>query len=121
MPKTDIDSQAKPYVEEFERICPKKFFTKIVRFEKLKDDSLGYCNVWHFNPWKYEIVINKDYWDISSDYDRKLLMFHELTHALGYEHSNSKDHYMYPYLNTVKPELFEIQLKEIVEKYCYER
>lgn len=120
-PVNDINEEVIEYVKEFESFCPKKFKSKIIRLEYLNDDELlGYCIIKLFNPWKYKIILNKKYWLKATYYERKLLIFHELSHAIGQEHVLDKNHYMYPNANYIRPSLFYEQVAEVTKKYCYE-
>lgn len=119
VPNNHTEKEFLPYIKEFEEVCDNYFYSKTVVFKDFKGDTLGDCLVYPINPWKYRIRIDKTKWKMSSTHERRLLLYHELSHAIGVNHYDDLFHYMYYRENhSVGPYELKHQLLEIVKKHC---
>lgn len=85
--------------------------------KKMSDKLLGVCKSNLLT--RYEINLNKTYWDAMSEEDRMILFSHESSHCrLWIEHNNDPAHYMYEAKTYIPFTDFEFQLKEDIMKRC---
>jgi hypothetical protein len=90
-------------------------------FKDLEEKRLGHALM----PIR-QIEINQKYWADLNDRSKKVLIYHELIHAVcfKYGHSEDKTHIMYPYhrmgyINSLTEEQFEAFLKQGIIDYCF--
>ena len=65
-----------PYVKEFEKVCKIKTGSIVSFGNNFEKNVIGYCT-----PSNKNIKINKRYWDTATDYEKEMLIFHELGHC----------------------------------------
>lgn len=82
----NIDSAFKPYIKQYVEVKERETgFTHTsnpsIAFKSLEGPVIGLC-YWYFNG-KREIFIDPEYWfsESTTDYDRRLLIFHEMGHC----------------------------------------
>jgi len=99
-----VDDEIEPYVQEFVRDCAK--YSKTYQCDKLlnnlyatffvkqgswlnqgKDSIAGMSAGWH-GTLPTIVYLNRDYWNRSSDIQRKALVYHELGHSCLLEDHN---------------------------------
>jgi hypothetical protein len=121
-PITYIDPKIKPYYDEFIAItkneCPNLETPRqlFLQFSSLKNEEIGLCT---FYLVKRDIKFDESFWEITPDYGRRQLVFHELTHCvLDTHHVDDQDNYMNPYLIYIpEVDLLE-QLQKNIKNNC---
>lgn len=91
----------------------------ILEFGNLGEENIGVCYYYKF---KRSIVVDKFYWLMATEHQRKQLMYHELTHCiLNKDHIESEADYMNPYATEVSNEELIRQVKENAISFCNEQ
>ena len=105
-----VDSQFKPYLNEFEgmsKVEGTQITTKnlIIQMVPSIDDTLtvGYCETADGQTPK--IVVSQAWWTNLSDYEKEMLMFHELGHCLLNRNHRATAYLNMPY-SVMTPMLF---------------
>lgn len=117
-----IDAELCPYVEEYERICGSIENTTTIKFSDISGTSVARCSeIEKFAlPTEWFIYIEREFWDKSSEYQRKFLVFHELLHCeKGYndlKSQESQDDWMYGY--TASEAVIRESWEKNKQKYC---
>lgn len=82
-----VDAKAVPYVDDYLSLAKKEgiVFSHMVTvgFKDIPEDSSGYKTIGltNYGANFREIDIDNKYWDRSDNMERKMLLFHELTHS----------------------------------------
>ncbi len=77
LPK-DTDPTFTPYIHEFQKAWGKDIKTPI-NFGDMDKGIAGVCHSW--TNGHTEIEIDKDFWDYAMEYQKEVLIFHELGHC----------------------------------------
>ena len=85
---TKMNSEFKPFVEEFEKRFDTKVYTKIKFNNYSHSTRIGLCD-----PWENLVFIDKGYWMNTNYFKRRELIYHELGHChfLFLHHNDDKD------------------------------
>lgn len=119
-----IEPELKPYVIDFIGHVSKKckdeqiFYPKRfkITFNEFKDDTVGVCKIWFY---KFEIEIEKSWWDRNDEDQRISLIYHELSHCvLDLQHSDDPKDYMYHSTSKTTRQQVLNQLKSYLEGVC---
>lgn len=123
-----IDAELKPYYNEYhsllEQNCPNKRYNQSHRFiielvDEIPDDEnwIGMCRI-KVNG--FSISILRGFWNKATHNTKRQLMFHELAHCLiKREHDEDNvNHYMYPSLSPIQPDLYINQAIDDIIDYC---
>jgi hypothetical protein len=118
-----IDPELQPYVSKFmdkvnSHCREDQYFypNHQVIFGDLSNNTIGICMPF---PFKFTIIIDKEYWVKMKDEDKYQLVSHELCHCLFNEkHSEDENHYMYYKHNDITLENIDKQIDEYLEKKC---
>ena len=122
VPIKRINTSIQPYYNEFVELvkneCPNLETPRqlIIDFGTLKDEEIGLC---YYFTFKREIKIDSFFWETASEFSRRQLVFHELTHCLlNVDHVESEDNYMNPYLIYISEEKLLEQIKLNAKEHC---
>lgn len=114
--------ELKPFYTEYTAIikeeCPEIKLPKKISmgFGTLSMDEIGVCTIF-FD--KRQIVIDKTYWEMAVESERKQLIFHELTHCiLNFAHIEDPNNYMNPYLMPISNDTLIQQVRESARVFC---
>ena len=107
LPNKELNEEFKPYYFKFTAIILdveltinkpikwNKYIGEIKMVDKMSDKIIGLCKI--FNETTWEIDISNNFWVSCDTEDKKILMYHELSHCiLGLNHSKDSNTYMYP-------------------------
>jgi hypothetical protein len=89
-----------------------------IKFVPDNSEWIGLC-AYRING--FQILVNARYWYSikTTDSERKLLIYHELSHCvLGQPHVEDIDDYMYPSVQPIPEEVFIKQVIRDMEKSC---
>lgn len=124
-PKNYTDKEFNPYIEEFystiQGSCDEGDIFKprrtSITFASLKGDVLGQCIR---SPFYWKIEINKNSWGNLNSIEKRMLLFHELTHCVFKEDhvKNQKNHYMNEILYEIPVDDLFFQFAQIIDKHC---
>jgi hypothetical protein len=65
------------------------------------------------------LAVDKSWWDNQDDHNRKMVLWHEMTHCIYDEdHVNNPNHYMYPSVTRVNEIDLYIQVAQYAKKNC---
>jgi len=112
--------ETKQYYDEFINIVGTGFTTPgTIIFARNPVGNLGLCFTDVIHPtWGWTIHISGDYWIRLNDHERRVVLFHELTHCtMNEEHSDDPTSYMYFAMKPISEEALRTQLKEIAAKH----
>jgi hypothetical protein len=122
IPIVNVDERIVPYYNEFISLvkneCPKIETPNQfkIKFDELKNEEVGVC---YFFMFRREIKIDQSFWDVTPEYGRRQLIFHELTHCiLDTHHVEDENNYMNAYLNYVPTDVLIEQVKQVAKNYC---
>lgn len=117
-PAPELKVYQKEYNDLVKEECPGLEFPRNLGlgFTTLSKDEIGVCNIFLA---KRQILVDKTFWNLSSELDRKQLMFHELTHCtFNIGHVENPNNYMNPYLMHISEEDLIIQVKQVSREQC---
>lgn len=124
VPIKQIDPRVEPYYNEFMGIvkneCPNLETPRqfIVGFGTLRNEEIGLCYTYSV---RREIKFDESFWEITPEYGRKQLVFHELTHCvLNVHHIDNDKNYMNPYLIYIPESDLIDQLQQNARSVCNE-
>jgi hypothetical protein len=124
-----VDPELKPYEDWFfsmvDNSCSKRQYVSrdnyILEFTPGYSDPwrAGQCVAWPLTS-KRHITVNRHWWDMMSEIDKKQLIAHELTHCFFNEgHSADPNHFMYYQLNFFYDmESMEEQVNDFIKGRC---
>jgi len=75
--KPPLDQRVKEYVRRFESACGVDSYVKIHFKRDLPGSQIGLCR-----RWTKEVFLSEPFWEISTDLQREMLVFHELGHCV---------------------------------------
>ncbi len=125
-----VEDELKPYYNQYQEIfkneCPSNKLKgyqnpnkKIVIISNIDESGIaGYCSI---KLDAVTIVIDERYFKMSTDHEKRMVLFHELTHCLLNKTSHSEDptNYMFYRLNPdIKPETLLEQVKTDIRNRC---
>lgn len=80
------------------------------------DGTIGYCQ---FLLFKNRIRFDKEWWSSASGFQRRQLVYHELTHCyLNLGHSFDTKNYMYPFIHSMREDMLIQQTKDTLDRVC---
>lgn len=124
-----INSQLEPYMKEFMELVNKKCSTSqyknssyTIDFNQVKLDPdsrvVGTCYTYKYTD-KFNIYIDKKYWDNANETNRFHLMGHEALHCLfDLDHSLDYNDIMYDTLNESTKEILIAQINKYLDQKC---
>lgn len=120
----DIDNELIPYnnffINELQNHCTNnQYFYPRKTSIKIEDMTLHDLGVCKLGLVRFEIILNKQYWDILDEDTRFETIIHEYTHCfLRIDHTDDLDHYMYKSENNLPKDIVVKQFRELLKEKC---
>jgi len=120
----NIHPEIKPYVQEYRNVyadvCKEDLIMPDAYNFNITDYASGdYVGVCVFMGGVRNIEFRSDVWEYYDGHNRKMLVFHELSHCLlNKKHVDNTTNYMYPYLTDISDDVLYEQVRKDMYGHC---